>query len=116
MKKAIEKPSGPGGPEELVPIGDKSNADGWHIIQFSGGKKAPRKFSLMLFWANNHTRKSQKKDSNTEQPLLKLRTDVDRITSPTETVLKKLPQWCSLFGKSTSPLTLAFLSSLSIDF
>ncbi|XP_019262309.1 PREDICTED: endoplasmic reticulum metallopeptidase 1 [Nicotiana attenuata] len=105
-----------GGPEELVPIGDKSNADGWHIIQFSGGKKAPRKFSLMLFWANNHTRKSQKKDSNTEQPLLKLRTDVDRITSPTETVLKKLPQWCSLFGKSTSPLTLAFLSSLSIDF
>lgn len=105
-----------GGPEELVPIGDKSNADGWHIIQFSGGKKAPRKFSLTLFWANNHTHKSQKKDSNIEQPLLKLRTDVDRITSPTETVLKKLPRWCSLFGKSTSPLTLAFLSSLSIDF
>ncbi|CAN4125594.1 unnamed protein product [Withania somnifera] len=104
------------GPEELVPIGDKSNADGWHIIQFSGGKKAARKFSMMLFWANNHTQKSHKKDSNTEQPLLKLRTDVDRITSPTETVLGKLPKWCSLFGKSTSPLTLAFLSSLSVDF
>ncbi|KAJ8533714.1 hypothetical protein K7X08_007038 [Anisodus acutangulus] len=104
------------GPEELVPIGDKSNVDGWHIIQFSGGKKAPRKFSLTLFWADNHTLKSHKKDSNTEQPLLKLRTDVDRITSPTETVLGKLPQWCSLFGKSTSPLTLAFLSSLPINF
>ncbi|KAK4345465.1 hypothetical protein RND71_035641 [Anisodus tanguticus] len=104
------------GPEELVPIGDKSNVDGWHIIQFSGGKKAPRKFSLTLFWADNHTHKSHKKDSNTEQPLLKLRTDVDRITSPTETVLGKLPQWCSLFGKSTSPLTLAFLSSLPINF
>lgn len=104
------------GPEELVPIGDKSNADSWHIIQFSGGKKAPRKFSLTLFWANNQTHKSYKKDSNTEQPLLKLRTDVDRITSPTETVLGKLPQWCSLFGKSTSPLTLAFLTSLPVDF
>ncbi|XP_060176435.1 uncharacterized protein LOC132606814 isoform X2 [Lycium barbarum] len=104
------------GPEELVPIGDKSNADGWYIIQFSGGKKAPRKFSLTLFWANNHTHKSYKKNSNTEQPLLKLRTDVDRITSPTETVLGKLPQWCSLFGKSTYPLTLAFLSSFPVDF
>lgn len=100
------------GPEELVPIGDKSIAEAWHTIQFSGGKKAPRKFSLMLFWANNQTHK----DSNTEQPLLKLRTDVDRITYPTETVLGKLPQWCSLFGKSTSPLTLAFLTSLPIDF
>ena len=104
---------GADGPEELVPIGDKSNADSWHIIQFSGGNKAPRKFSLTLFWANNQT---HRKDSNTKQPFLKLRTDVDRITSPTETVLGKLPQWCSLFGKSTSPLTLAFLTSLPVDF
>ncbi|KAK4706770.1 hypothetical protein R3W88_033679 [Solanum pinnatisectum] len=104
------------GPEELVPISDKNNADSWHIIQFSGGKKAPRKFSLTLFWANNQTHKSHKKDNNPEKPLLKLRTDVDRTTSPTETVLGKLPQWCSLFGKSTSPLTLAFLTSLPVDF
>ncbi|PHU02040.1 hypothetical protein BC332_27291 [Capsicum chinense] len=103
------------GREELVPIGDKSNVDGWHIIQFSGGKKSPRKFSLMLFWAaNNHTGMS---DSNREKkPLLKLRTDVDTLTLPTETVLGKLPHWCSLFGKSTSPLTLAFLTSLAVDF
>ncbi|XP_059457062.1 uncharacterized protein LOC132186951 isoform X1 [Corylus avellana] len=98
--------------EELVPLGDKSSGDGWHIIQFSGGKNAPTIFDLTLFWKKNSTRSSHKGDG---WPLLKLRTDVDRITPKTEQVLLKLPPWCSLFGKSTSPHTLAFLTSLPVN-
>lgn len=98
--------------EELVPLGDKSSADGWHIIQFSGGKNAPTRFDLTLFWKKNSTRLTHKADG---RPLLKLRTDVDRITPKTEQVLLKLPPWCSLFGKSTSPHTLAFLTSLPVN-
>ncbi|KAK2997025.1 hypothetical protein RJ639_024803 [Escallonia herrerae] len=86
--------------DELIPVGDKSSADGWHIIQYSGGKNAPTRFNLTLFWVKNYTQ-----DRN---PLLKLRTDVDRLTPAVERVLMKLPPWCSLFGKSTSPHTLAF--------
>ncbi|GLT68007.1 hypothetical protein SLA2020_402720 [Shorea laevis] len=98
--------------EELVPLGDKSSADGWHIIQFAGGKNAPTIFDLTLFWNKNSTRSTHKGD---ERPLLKLRTDVDRLTPKTERVLSKLPPWCSLFGKSTSPHTLAFLTSLPVN-
>ncbi|KAM7264307.1 hypothetical protein ACFE04_001990 [Oxalis oulophora] len=97
-----------GDSEELVLLGDKSSVDGWHIIQFSGGKDAPTKFDLSLIWA--------KTSQPNGEPLLKLRTDVDRLTPKAERVLSKLPQWCSLFGKSTSPHTLAFLSSLPVDF
>ena len=44
--------------------------------------------------------------------LLRLRTDMNRLAR----ILKNLPSWCSLFGKSTSPFTLAFLTSLPTDF
>jgi hypothetical protein len=98
--------------EELVPPGDKSSSDGWHIIQFSGGKNAPTIFDLTLFWKKNSTRSTHKVDG---RPLLKLRTDLDRLTPKTERVLLKLPAWCSLFGKSTSPHTLAFLTSLPVN-
>lgn len=98
--------------EELVPLGEKSSADGWHIIQFAGGKNAPTIFDLTLFWNKNSTRSTHKGD---ERPLLKLRTDVDRLTPKTERVLSKLPPWCSLFGKSTSPHTLDFLTSLPVN-
>lgn len=99
--------------EELVPTGNKTNADGWHIIQFSGGKNAPRKFDLTLHWVKNYT-KTAREGETLDRPLLKLRTDVDRLTPKTERVLEKLPSWCSLFGKSTSPHTLSFLSSLRV--
>ncbi|CAK9136111.1 unnamed protein product [Ilex paraguariensis] len=101
---------------ELIPLDDKSSTDGWHIIQFSGGKNAPTKFNLTLFWIKNYTQIAHTDDSMTEHLLLKLRTDVDRLTAPAERVLMKLPAWCSLFGKSTSPPTLAFLSSLPVTF
>ncbi|XP_077250715.1 uncharacterized protein LOC143890059 [Tasmannia lanceolata] len=107
------------GSEELVPRGNKSNVDGWHIIQFSGGKNAPTRFELTLFWLKNSTQTSHKADEQTKGDshlLLKLRTDVNRVTPKTARVLEKLPPWCSLFGKSTSPYTLAFLSSLPVDF
>ncbi|OAY38837.1 endoplasmic reticulum metallopeptidase 1 isoform X1 [Manihot esculenta] len=108
-----------GNSDELVPFGNKSSTDGWHIIQFSGGKEAPRKFELTLFWVKKPMKSAHSVDEQTteeQQPLLKLRTDVDRLTPKAERVLKKLPEWCSQFGKSTSPYNLAFLSSLPVDF
>ncbi|KAL3650018.1 hypothetical protein CASFOL_006421 [Castilleja foliolosa] len=98
--------------EEWVPLGEKTGVDGWHTIQFSGGKKAPTEFNLSLLWFKNSTQESRK-----DEPLvLKLRTDVDRWTPGVTTVVEKLPTWCSLFGKSTSPHTLAFLTSLPVSF
>ncbi|EEF29630.1 ATP binding protein, putative [Ricinus communis] len=108
-----------GNSEELVPSGNKSSIDGWHIIQFSGGKEAPRNFELTLLWAKKGKKFTHSVDGQTmkdKRPLLKLRTDVDRITPKAESILKKLPQWCSQFGKSTSPYNLAFLSSVPVDF
>ncbi|XP_027363918.1 endoplasmic reticulum metallopeptidase 1 [Abrus precatorius] len=95
--------------EELISVDKKSSVDGWHIIQFSGGKNAPTLFDLTLYWRSGSTH-------NTDVPLLKLRTDVNKLTPITERVLKKLPRWCSLFGKSTSPHTLAFLKNLPVNF
>lgn len=95
--------------EELIPVDKKSGVNGWHIIQFSGGKNASTLFDLTLYWRSGSTH-------NSDSPLLKLRTDVDKVTPITERVLEKLPRWCSLFGKSTSPLTLAFLTNLPVKF
>ncbi|KAL0538573.1 hypothetical protein IC582_022721 [Cucumis melo] len=101
------------GEEELVPTGDKSSVDGWHTIQFSGGKDAPTSFALTLFWKKNSTRSV--KGNKVPPPLLKLRTDFNRLTPKAERVISKLPSWCSLFGKSTSPYTLAFLTALPVN-
>ncbi|XP_058094474.1 uncharacterized protein LOC131240342 isoform X2 [Magnolia sinica] len=107
-----------GNSEELVPLGNKTSVDGWHTIQFSGGKNAPMKFEITLFWFKNSTRPARENEQHQQEDfhlLLKLRTDVNRITPKTARVLEKLPSWCSLFGKSTSPYTLAFLSSLPVE-
>ncbi|KAL3810493.1 hypothetical protein ACJIZ3_000017 [Penstemon smallii] len=101
--------------EELISFGEKTSVDGWHTIQFSGGKNAPTKFDLNLFWIKRDT-KTTDENRTEEHVLLKLRTDVDQLTPPMENVLDKLPPWCSQFGKSTSPHTLAFLSSLPVEF
>ncbi|XP_068652880.1 uncharacterized protein [Aristolochia californica] len=117
--KEIEDFKLEGDNEEMVPFGTKSNVSGWHIIQFSGGKDAPKRFKMTLFWfkkstnSSNENGKQQYLDPNL---LLKLRTDVNRVTPKTARVLEKLPSWCSLFGKSTSPFTLAFLTSLPVAF
>jgi len=95
--------------EELISVGEKNGVDGWHIIQFSGGKNAPKLFDLTLYWRSGSTH-------NSDAPILKLRTDVDRLTPITERVLKKFPRWCSLFGKSTYPHTFAFLRNLHLNF
>lgn len=96
--------------EELISADKKSSVDGWHIIQFSGGKNAPKLFDLTLHWKSGSTQ------STDNGFLLKLRTDVDRLTPITERILEKLPRWCSLFGKSTSPHTLAFFRNLPVNF
>ncbi|KAF3772440.1 hypothetical protein EJ110_NYTH57919 [Nymphaea thermarum] len=98
----------------LVPRSDKSDVDGWHIIQYSGGKDSPTVFSLTLFWFGNGTYSSQEA-AEPHSPLLKLRTDVNRVTPKVARAIEKLPSWCSIFGKSTSPLTLSFLNTLEVD-
>lgn len=95
---------------DLIMRGNKSSKDGWHIIQFSGGKNAPKTFDLILYWVKNYTHTD---DGNL---LMKLRTDVDRVTPKIESILTKLPPWCSLFSDSTAPRNLAFISSLPVDF
>lgn len=93
--------------ELMIGRGEKSSGeDGWHQIQFSGGKKAPTKFVLKLY------QKKKKGDERVQRPVLKLRTDFDRVTPQVQRVLERLPSYCSQFGKSTSPFTLAFLASL----
>ncbi|KAJ0504264.1 putative legumain protein [Helianthus annuus] len=47
--------------EELIQIGTKSTSDGWHSIQYSGGKNAPKRFGLTLYWVKNHTQVTVKK-------------------------------------------------------
>lgn len=94
-------------------MGDKTSLDGWRIIQYSGGKNAPSKFDMNLFWAKNST---QSDNVDGEDLLIKLRTDFDRLTPKAEKVLSKLPSWCAVFGKSTSPQTLSFLNSLPVNF
>ncbi|KAF5192188.1 endoplasmic reticulum metallopeptidase [Thalictrum thalictroides] len=96
---------------ELVSVDHKTAVDGWHIIQFSGGKEAPTEFNLTLFWVKNSPVLTQKPDG----PLVKLRTDLNRVTPKAYSVLQKLPPWCSIFGKSTFPHSLAFLTSLPVD-
>jgi hypothetical protein len=102
--------------EQLVQLGGKSEVDGWHTIQFAGGKSSPTKFQLTLFWSSNATHSSAEEAKAQDSPLLvKLRTDVNRVTPIVETVLEKLPRWCTPFGKSTSPYTLAFLTALPVN-
>ncbi|KAK4750235.1 hypothetical protein SAY87_027684 [Trapa incisa] len=106
-----------GDSKELISFDEKSSVDGWHVIQFAGGKNSPKKFELTLIQAKQSTDKAQRaEEERNSRPLLKLRTDLDRITPKIEKVLTKLPSWCSLFGKSTSPYTLSFLRDLTVDF
>ncbi|KAH9768335.1 peptidase M28 domain-containing protein [Citrus sinensis] len=105
------------GSEELVPRDAKSSIYGWHIIEFSGGKNAASKFEIALYWAKNSTRTAGNSNGKEkQQPLVKLRTDFDRLTPKTERVLSKLPPWCSLFEGSISSQPLSFLNSLPVNF
>jgi hypothetical protein len=101
--------------EKIVPLGDKSEIDGWHTIQFAGGKNSPTKFQLTLYWSTTETSQREAKQAVDAPLLIKLRTDVNRVTPQVARVLEKLPRWCTPFGKSTSPYTLAFLTALRVD-
>ncbi|AED92872.1 Zn-dependent exopeptidases superfamily protein [Arabidopsis thaliana] len=94
--------------ELMIERGEKSsNEEGWHQIQFAGGKKAPTSFVLKLY-----KEEEVSDDKKKQRPLLKLRTDLNRRTPQVQRVLERLPPFCTMFGKSTSPFTLAFLASL----
>uniref|UniRef100_A0A1J3FTR0 Vacuolar membrane protease n=1 Tax=Noccaea caerulescens TaxID=107243 RepID=A0A1J3FTR0_NOCCA len=104
--------------EEVMMIarGEKSSNEGWHQIQFAGGKKAPTRFVLKLYEKKKEEEvsdeKEKKKKMEKQRPVMKLRTDFNRITPQVKRVVERLPPFCAIFGKSTSPFTLAFLASL----
>lgn len=100
--------------EKIVSLGGKSEVDGWHTIQFAGGKNSPTKFQLTLYWSNKASQREAKQAADVPF-LIKLRTDMNRVTPQVARVLEKLPRWCTPFGKSTSPYTLAFLTALRVN-
>lgn len=99
----------------MIERGEKSSSEGWHQIQFAGGKKAPTRFVLKLYQKKKEEEEEvsdEKKKKMEQRPVLKLRTDFNRITPQVKRVVERLPPFCAMFGKSTSPFTLAFLASL----
>uniref|UniRef100_A0A1J3J9S4 Vacuolar membrane protease n=1 Tax=Noccaea caerulescens TaxID=107243 RepID=A0A1J3J9S4_NOCCA len=100
----------------MIARGEKSSNEGWHQIQFAGGKKAPTRFVLKLYEKKKEEQvsdeKKKKKKMEKQRPVMKLRTDFNRITPQVKRVVERLPPFCAMFGKSTSPFTLAFLASL----
>ncbi|KAL9661059.1 hypothetical protein QQ045_025878 [Rhodiola kirilowii] len=104
-----------GGMEDIIPFGKKSSVDGWHTIQFSGGKNSPTKFEMTLELVKSSGTNEEVAKTEAQRPLLKLRTDFNRVTPKVREVLDELPPWCVQFGKSTSPFNLAFLADLSVE-
>ncbi|VFQ64785.1 unnamed protein product [Cuscuta campestris] len=100
------------GSRELISQGDKNSDNGWHIVQFAGGKDSPTKFELILHW--HKTKSGERKNQADETVLLKLRIDFDQKTAEMVKVLAKLPSWLSQYGKSTSPFNLAYYQTLSV--
>ncbi|CAM8897743.1 unnamed protein product [Rhodiola kirilowii] len=107
-----------GGMEDIIPFGKKSSVDGWHTIQFSGGKNSPTKFEMTLELVKSSGPSGTNEEvakTEAQRSLLKLRTDFNRVTPEVREVLDELPPWCVQFGKSTSPFNLAFLADLSVE-
>ncbi|XP_024525642.1 endoplasmic reticulum metallopeptidase 1 isoform X1 [Selaginella moellendorffii] len=94
--------------EMLVPKDDIAGIDGVHVLQFASGKNGPHVFNIELVWQKGISAETSSKE------LLKLRTDLNVLTPDAAKTLKLLPDFCTLFGKSTSPYTLAYLSRLSL--
>ncbi|XP_019198437.1 PREDICTED: endoplasmic reticulum metallopeptidase 1-like [Ipomoea nil] len=100
----------------LVSVGgEKNGVDGWHVLRFAGGKNSPTEFNLTLQWHKNSSGKRIMEGSEGENLLLKLRADVNTKTPEMVAVLEKLLSWCSQYGKSSSPFTLAYLDAISVD-
>lgn len=94
--------------EVLVPANSIEGVAGWHQVQYTTDIHGPSDFLLSLYWSKNSTGNSD------PTKILKLRTDVRYVTTETAKMFEKLPDWCVSFGKSTSPLSLAYLASLTI--
>ncbi|KAL2653870.1 hypothetical protein R1flu_021998 [Riccia fluitans] len=101
------------GRQVLVPAGTIVGVNGWHKLQYSSGnREGPNEFYMTLYWYPNET--SDGVERNRDTLVLKLRTDVNHVTPELDRVLSRLPAWCSLFGKSTSPYPLAYLAELKV--
>ncbi|KAE9611425.1 hypothetical protein Lalb_Chr06g0162341 [Lupinus albus] len=95
---------------------DSDAKENGRITQVSINTKGSVPWALAINTQEIEDFESGSSTHNTDTPLLKLRTDVNRLTPITQRVLTNLPSWCSLFGKFTSPHTLAFLINLPINF
>ncbi|KAM7504429.1 hypothetical protein LguiB_003333 [Lonicera macranthoides] len=104
---------------ELIPLDDKSSADGWHIIQFAGGKNAPTKFKLTLFWVKNYTQPARRKDGEgfLRSFLIGLRDVANAmLTEQVDSMTVKLPQLGFQIYKSTTRYKIDLLSSSFQDY
>ncbi|CAH9055150.1 unnamed protein product [Cuscuta epithymum] len=103
------------GEGELISLGEKNILDGWHLVQFAGGRNAPREFKLTLYWRKMKKSWAGEKRFNEDgNLLLKLRVDYDQQTPEMDMVFKKLPRWVSQLGKSTLPFALAYYQTISV--
>nr|GMD32100.1 endoplasmic reticulum metallopeptidase 1 isoform X1 [Ipomoea batatas] len=99
----------------LVSRGEKNSIDGWHLMQFAGGKNSPTKFDLTLHWhKNSYGKRVVEGSEGGEDVLLKLRADVNATTPELDKILEKMPSWISQYGKSTSPFTLAYFDTMYV--
>jgi hypothetical protein len=95
----------------LVAGGAIVGVEGWHNVQYVTDAEGPSDFELTLLW-HSRFREEPSLIMGSETLLLKLRTDANVVTDDLAVVLEKLPAWCVLFGKSTSPYPMAYLSNL----
>lgn len=98
----------PGEKEVLALRQAPPSVDGWHVVQFVTDRDGPSIFELSLAWSGP-TSTAAVRVTWHKSTLLKVRTDVNRTTYKLKRTLEKLPNWVSMFGKSTSPYPLSYL-------
>jgi hypothetical protein len=97
--------------EMLASMRGATSVDGWHTIQFITDQDGPSSFKLSLIFTNSMPTRMEGSDME-ENLILKLRTDVNQVTPSLERTLQKLPDWVTIFGKSTAPYPLVYLVKL----
>eukprot|EP00270_Netrium_digitus_P008511 TRINITY_DN2551_c0_g5_i1.p1 TRINITY_DN2551_c0_g5~~TRINITY_DN2551_c0_g5_i1.p1 ORF type:complete len:452 (+),score=133.09 TRINITY_DN2551_c0_g5_i1:192-1358(+) len=97
-------------------------SEGWHWLHFrmrSSSRNVPNKFVLTLFWKSlgGRGQQQQQQQQHRDRPLLRMRADfqehrLQQANEEAAIVGKVLPDYCSVFSKSSLPQTYAFVDFL----